>query len=72
MTLDLTETVTPLGELDRIIDGDRFPLSPHVRTLKEIRAKLRPEPVPEPVPEPLPPQRHYEPPRKADTAGGSA
>jgi hypothetical protein len=29
MTLDLTdeETATLLGELDRIIDGDRFPLS---------------------------------------------
>jgi hypothetical protein len=62
MQLDLTDEQTAilLGELDRVIDSDRFPLSLRIRTLKEIRAKLRPEPVSEP----LPPQRHYEPPRK--------
>jgi hypothetical protein len=40
MKLDLTDeqTTTLLGELDRIIDGDRFPLSPRIRTLNEIRA----------------------------------
>jgi hypothetical protein len=61
MTLDLTgeETATLLGELDRIIDGDRFPFSPRIRMLKEIRAKIRPEPAREP----LPPRKHYEPPR---------
>ena len=48
-----------LRELDTIIDGDRFPLSPRIPTLKAIRAKLRPEPVREPEP----PPKHYEPPR---------
>jgi hypothetical protein len=39
MTLDLTdeETAALLAELDRIIDGDRYPFSPRIRTLKEIR-----------------------------------
>ena len=61
MTLDLTEqeTAALLDELDRIIDNDRFPFSPHIRMLKEIRAKIRPEPAREP----LPPLKHYEPPR---------
>jgi hypothetical protein len=47
MKLDLTdEQTTPLlGELDRIIDGDRFPRSPRIRTLKEIRAMIRQEPL---------------------------
>src|SRR5215813_14271611 len=47
MKLDLTneQTVILLRELDALIDGDRFPLSPRVRMLKEIRALLRPEPL---------------------------
>jgi hypothetical protein len=47
MNLDLTddETVVLLRELDNIIEGDRFPLSPRILTLKAIRAKLRPEPT---------------------------
>jgi hypothetical protein len=61
MTLDLTdeETAALLRGLDSIIDGDRFPFSPRILTLKAIRAKLRPEPTREP----LPPRKHYEPPR---------
>jgi hypothetical protein len=61
MELDLTdkETTALLSELDRIIDGDRFPFSPRIRMLKEIRAKIRPEATREP----LPPLKHYEPPR---------
>ena len=41
MNLDLTDeqTTTLLGALDRIIDGDRFPLSPRIRMLKEIVAR---------------------------------
>ena len=37
MNLDLTEeeTAALLDELDRIIDGDRFPLSPRIRMLKQ-------------------------------------
>jgi hypothetical protein len=61
MQIDSTdaETAILLSELDRIIDGDRFPLSPCIRTLREIRAKIRPEPVREP----LPPPKIYAPPR---------
>jgi hypothetical protein len=44
-------------ELDRIIQDDRYPLSPRIMTLKAILAKLRPEPIREP----LPPIKHYDP-----------
>jgi hypothetical protein len=62
MTLDLTdeETEALLKEVNHIIDGDRYQFSACVRTLKAIRAKIRPEPVREPLP-PLPKQ--YAPPR---------
>jgi hypothetical protein len=55
--LDLTDeqTTTLLSELDRIIDGDRFPLSPRILTLKDIRAMMRPGSTREPLP---PPFRH--------------
>jgi hypothetical protein len=61
MQLELTDeqTTTLLRELDRIIDGDRFPFSPRIRTLREIRGKIRPLPAREPMPAP----KHYEPPR---------
>jgi hypothetical protein len=61
MTLDLSaeESAALLGELDHIIDGDRYPFSPRIRTLTAIRDKLRPPPVREP----LPPLRSYAPPR---------
>jgi hypothetical protein len=49
-----------LNELDGIIDSDRYFLSPRIKTLRAIRAKIRPEPVREPLP--LLPKR-YEPPR---------
>ena len=62
MNLDLTdeETAAPLRELDVLIDGDRYFLSPRIKTLKAIRAKIRPEPVRPPLP---PPPKRYEPPR---------
>jgi hypothetical protein len=62
MHLDLTddETAALLRELDDIIDGDRYFLSPRIKTLKAIRAKIRPEPVRPPSP---PPPKRYEPPR---------
>ena len=46
MQLDLSddETAALLRELDHIIDGDRFPLSPRIRMLSAIRDKLRPPP----------------------------
>ena len=61
MTLDLTaeETAALLGELDRIINGDRYPFSPRIRTLTAIRDKIRPEPAREPLPAP----KQYAPPR---------
>jgi hypothetical protein len=62
MTLDLTdeETEALLRELNNLIDGDRYQFSAHVRMLKEIRAKIRPDAVREPLP---PPPKQYAPPR---------
>jgi hypothetical protein len=62
VNLDLTdeETAVLLKELDGLIDGDRYFLSPRIKTLRAIRAKIRPEPVREPLPPPL---KRYEPPR---------
>ena len=41
MTLDLSdeETAALLGELDRIIDGDRYPFSPRIQTLTASSAE---------------------------------
>jgi hypothetical protein len=46
MNIDLTEeeTTALLRELDGIIAGDRYFLSPRIQTLKAIRNKIRPEP----------------------------
>lgn len=46
MHLDLADeqTAALLGALDRIIENDRYPLSPRIRTLKELRAKIKPYP----------------------------
>jgi hypothetical protein len=54
MTPDLTdeEIAALLRELDSIIDDDRYPFSPRIRTLTAIRDKLRPPPVREPLPPP--------------------
>ena len=62
MNLDLTdeETAALLRELDGLIDGDRYFMSQRIKTLKAIRAKIRPEPVREPLPAPPKP---YAPPR---------
>jgi hypothetical protein len=54
------ETGRLLRELSNLIDGDRYQFSARVRTLKEIRAKIRPEPVRELL---LPPPKQYAPPR---------
>ena len=62
MNLDLTddEAAALLRELNDIIDGDRYFMSPRIKTLKAIRAKIRPEPVRELLP---PPPKQYAPPR---------
>ena len=62
MNLELTdeETAALLRELDGLIDGDRYFMSRRTKTLKAIRAKIRPEPAREPLP---PPPKPYAPPR---------
>jgi hypothetical protein len=61
MQLDLTdeETAALIRALHDIVQSDRYPLSPRIRTLRGILAKLRPEPVRKP----LPPLKVYAPPR---------
>jgi hypothetical protein len=48
-------------ELDRVIEDDRYPLSPRITALREIRAMLKPYPERPPT---AAPQRQYEPPTK--------
>jgi hypothetical protein len=48
-----------IQELHEVVENDRYPFSPRIRTLRAILAKLRPEPVREP----LPPPNVYAPPR---------
>jgi len=55
------EKLALVAGLKRLIDEDRYPLSPRVQTLTAILARLQP---PAPEPEPLPPRRHYEPPSR--------
>ncbi len=57
MHLDLSdeETAALIQELHEIIETDRYPFSPRIRTLNKLR--------PEPVREPLPPRKVYAPPR---------
>jgi hypothetical protein len=53
MHLDLSdeETAGLTQELHDIVESDRYPFSARIRTLKAIRAKLRPEPAREPLSE---------------------
>ena len=44
------EAAALLRALDGLIDGDRYFMSQRIKTLKAIRAKIRPEPVREPLP----------------------
>jgi hypothetical protein len=54
MTRGLTdhEAALLLKELSGLIDGDRYFLSDRIKTLKAIRAKIRPKPPHEPLPPP--------------------
>jgi hypothetical protein len=66
MNLELTDEQTEalLRELHQIIDNDRYPFSPRIRTLKEILGKLRPEPARATLPSPksmTPEQRPIQP-----------
>jgi hypothetical protein len=67
MHLDLAEdeAAALAQELHAIVENDRYPLSPRIRTLREILAKLRPEPVREP----LPPPKVYAPPQTTAARG---
>ena len=62
MHLDLTddEAAALTHELHDIVENDRYPFSPRIRTLRGILAKLRLEPVRQP----LPPPKVYAPPSK--------
>jgi hypothetical protein len=61
MHLDLSddETAALARLLSDTIDGDRYPLSPRILTLKTILSRIKPQPVREP----LPPPKTYAPPR---------
>ena len=61
MHLELSdeETAALIRELHDIVESDRFPLSPRIRTLQGILDKLEPPPAREPLPQ----TKHYEPPR---------
>jgi hypothetical protein len=71
MILDLTddEASPLLRELNGLIDGDRYFLSDRIRTVKAIRAKIRPEPEREPLP---PPPKQYAPPRAKGSSSDEA
>jgi hypothetical protein len=58
------EAAALVQELHTLVENDRYPLSPRIRTLREILAKLRPEPFGEP----LPPRKVYAPPPQATAA----
>jgi hypothetical protein len=61
--LPLAEDEKPalVALLKRAIDGDRYPLSPRIGTLRGILDKLV---EPRPPFEPLPPPKRYEPPSR--------
>jgi hypothetical protein len=63
MDLHLTDEQAELllAALDRLIENDRYPLSPRVKALREIRALLMPYPA---RPLASPPPRTYEPPSR--------
>jgi hypothetical protein len=52
LALSDEETAALTGELANIAGNDGYPFLEHIRTLKAILAKLRPEPVREPLPPP--------------------
>jgi hypothetical protein len=59
MQLDLTdeEAAALVRELNAIIDNDRYPLSPRIRMLRGIRAKLPGAPPPPPPARPPTPKK---------------
>jgi hypothetical protein len=57
--LDDDQAAALIKELAEIVEGDPYPFSPRISTLRAILEKL----APQPVREPLPPPKHYLPPR---------
>ena len=57
LPLSADEKLALVAGLKRLIDEDHYPLSPRVRTLTAILARLQP-----PTPAPVPPRKRYEPP----------
>jgi len=55
------EKLALVALVGRAIDADRYPLSPRIRELRGILAKLE---GPRPAPAPLPPLKRYEPPSR--------
>jgi hypothetical protein len=56
LDLSAEEAAALTQELQAIVENDRYPLSPRIRTLRAILAKLRPKPAREPL---LPPPKVY-------------
>ena len=61
MDLELDDELAAalIKELAEIVEGDPYPFSPRISTLRAILEKL----APQPVREPLPPPKPYAPPR---------
>jgi hypothetical protein len=59
MKLDLfdEQAAALVKSLDKMIDEDRYPLSPRIQMLRQIRHLMRPEPPRQP----LPPLKYYDP-----------
>jgi hypothetical protein len=60
LDLSADEAAALTQELHDIVESDRYPFSARIRSLRGIRAKLRPEPAREPPPPPkvyAPPSR---------------
>jgi hypothetical protein len=43
------ETAALTQELHEVVEGEKYPFSPRIRTLRAILAKFRPEPAREPL-----------------------
>ena len=63
--LSAEEAAALLREVNAVIDGDRYFLSPRIKALEAIRGKLRSEPAREPL---APPPKRYAPPRASNAS----
>jgi hypothetical protein len=58
--LDDEQRAVLIRELAEIVEGDPYPFSPRISTLRDILGKLRAEPERPP----LPPVKYYDPPQQ--------